>query len=103
MFANAPKGQVNTSNNPTAKTYNPLKNFSVTTGSLSYGEPQGQTIKSIVSSSYTDPAPPFEKTVFIEQIGIYDEDKNLIAIAKLAKPVRKRDTDDITFKLKVDF
>jgi hypothetical protein len=103
MFANAPKGQVNTSNNPTAKTYNPLKNFSVTTGSLSYGEPPDQTIKSIVSSSYTDPAPTFEKTVFIEQIGIYDEDKNLIAIAKLAKPVRKRDTDDITFKLKVDF
>ena len=48
------------------------------------------------------PPPPFEKTVFINKIGIYDENKNLIAVAKLAKPVRKRDSDDLTFKLKLD-
>lgn len=103
MFATARKGEVNSSNNPSSLTFNPITNESITSGSISYSEPTDQTIKSIVSSSYTDPAPPFEKTVFINQIGIYDEDKNLIAIAKLAKPVRKRDTDDITFKLKMDF
>ena len=44
----------------------------------------------------------FEKQVFISEIGIFDEDKNLIAIAKLANPVLKKDTDDMTFKLKLD-
>ena len=103
MFATAPKGEVNSSNNPSALTFNPITNESITSGSISYSEPADQTIKSIVSSSYTAPPPPFEKTVFINKIGIYDENKNLIAVAKLAKPVRKRDSDDLTFKLKLDF
>ena len=43
-----------------------------------------------------------EKQTYISKIGIYDEDKNLIAIAKLAKPVRKTENRDFTFKLKLD-
>ena len=33
---------------------------------------------------------------------VYDEDKNLIAIASLAKPVKKNEDRSYTFKLKLD-
>ena len=56
-----------------------------------------------VRASYSNPEPPFEKTVFIENVGIYDENRNLIAVAKMATPIRKRSSDDLTFKLKLDF
>ena len=44
----------------------------------------------------------YQKQVFISKIGIYDKDKNLIPIAKLAKPVRKTEDLEYTFKLKYD-
>ena len=40
---------------------------------------------------------------FISKIGIYDEKKNLIGVAKLATPVKKTEERDFTFKLKLDF
>ena len=36
-------------------------------------------------------------------VQIYDNDKNLIGIAKLATPVKKTEDRDFTFKLKLDF
>ena len=36
------------------------------------------------------------------QIGIYDKNDNLIMIASLAKPIRKRENDEYTFKLTYD-
>ena len=51
---------------------------------------------------YNDPTASFQKQTYISRVAIYDEDKNLIAIAKLATPVRKRETDSYTFKLKLD-
>ena len=33
---------------------------------------------------------------------IFDEDKNLIGVAKLANPVMKKESEDFTFKLKLD-
>jgi len=104
MFATAPKGKVNYSNNPTSLKYNSNINCSVNySGSNLYVESSDIEIKNISSASYSDPEPTFEKTVYINSVGIYDEDKNLIAVAKMAKPVRKRNTDDLTFKLKLDF
>jgi len=104
MFAKAPKGEINYSNNPTAITYNsdvnPLTNYS---SSNNFVESQDVTVKNISSASYSDPSAPFEKTVYVNSVGIYDENKNLIAIAKMAKPIRKRNSDDLTFKLKLDF
>ena len=34
---------------------------------------------------------------------LYDENKNLIAIAKTATPVKKTEERDLTFKLKLDY
>ncbi len=103
MLAQAPLGMVNYSNNPTSIGYNYSQAVTSSSGSLSYIESDEREVKNIVSSSFADPPPDFKKTVYINQVGIYDENRNLIAIAKLANPVRKRDQDDFTFKLKLDF
>ena len=49
-----------------------------------------------------DEEPEFKKTTYISKIAIYDDQKNIIGIAKLANPVRKRELDSYTFKLKMD-
>ena len=54
------------------------------------------------SSSFADPIPEFSKQTYISKVGIYDKDKNLIAVAKLATPVKKTEERDLTFKLKLD-
>ncbi len=104
MLAHAPYSRLNYSNNPTflsASEVNRINNLTVTTGSNSYIE-RPLKIKNTVSASYTDAEPPFERTVYISKIGIYDKDKNLIGIAKLAKPIRKTEKNDYTFKIKLD-
>ena len=100
MTATAPKGKVNQSNNPTFVQYS-AGNFAAT-GSKSYMENERRVIKNIVSSSYPDPTASFEKTTYISKIGIYDNERNLIGIAKLATPIRKTAARDMTFKIKLD-
>ena len=100
MFANAKKGALNQSNNPTFLQYS-TNNFAGS-GSKSYIENDKLQIKNVVSSAYADPTGSFEKTTYISKVGIYDENQNLIAIAKLATPVRKTVERDFTFKIKLD-
>jgi hypothetical protein len=100
MFATAPKGQLNHSNNPSY-----LKSVTkrdVSTGSYGYIEGEEMRIKNIVSSSYNTPTGSFEKMTYISKVGIYDKNKNLIAVAKPATPIKKSINKDFTFKLKLD-
>jgi hypothetical protein len=100
MLAHADKGKLNHSNNPTYKTAN--QTTLPETGSTSYTEKSNLTIKNIVSSSYADPTGSFQKITYISSVGIYDEDKNLLGIAKMATPVKKSENREFTFKLKLD-
>jgi hypothetical protein len=100
-LAHAKKGELNNSNNPTFLTYGQDNAIISKTGSL-YTENSELTIKNTTKSSYDGYDAAFQKQTWISQIGIYDEDKNLIAIAKLANPVRKTEDRDFTFKLKLD-
>tara|TARA_Y100000593_G_scaffold77699_1_gene143947 strand:+ start:2521 stop:3753 length:1233 start_codon:yes stop_codon:yes gene_type:complete len=100
MFATAPKGELNQSNNPTFVEYS-TGDF-VQTGSKQYKEVTNRQIKNVVSSAYADPTGSFEKTTYISKIGVYDKNKNLIGLAKLATPMRKTAARDFTFKIKVD-
>ena len=99
MLAHAKYGELNHSTNPTFVSSS--DSLSVSTGSYQYIE-QAKEIRNIVSSSFTDEAPKFEKTTYLSKVGIYDKDKNLIGIAKVATPVRKTEADQYTFKLKLD-
>jgi|19_taG_2_1085344.scaffolds.fasta_scaffold00728_4 hypothetical protein len=100
MLAHADKGKLNHSNNPTYKTAN--QTTLPETGSTAYVEKSNLTIKNIVSSSYADPTGSFQKITYISSVGIYDEDKNLLGIAKMATPVKKSENREFTFKLKLD-
>jgi len=100
MLAHAPKNLLNHSNNPTYSASGSV--LLISTGSTAYIEYPKREIKNTVSSSYNDPTGSFKKTTYISQIGIYDKNKNLIAIAKVATPIKKTEDRDFTFKLKMD-
>lgn len=100
MLARAEKGEFNFSNNPTFIEHGQETSASYGINSLS--EKQSLSIKNIVKTNYDEEDPPLEKITYISKVAIYDKDKNLIGIAKVASPVRKRQNDNITFKLKMD-
>ena len=100
LFAHAGKGDLNHSNNRTYVDKN--TQVLMTSGSTGYTQNPEALIKNVVSSSYLDPTGSFTKTTYISKIGIYDKNKNLIAIAKMATPVKKTPSRDFTFKIKFD-
>jgi len=104
MLAQAPLATVNFSNNPTSIDFQHVPTLTSSfSGSNQFIEYDRNPIKNIVSGTWSDPEPSFKRTVYVNYIGVYDDKRNLIAIAKMANPVRKRDIDDFTFKLKLDF
>ena len=72
------------------------------TSSTQYRESDTLEIKNIVKSNFIEPTASFDNVTYINSIGIFDRDRNLIGVAKLASPLRKRETDSFTFKLKYD-
>ena len=129
MLAHAKQGDLNYSNNPTFIEYNDrASGYEVVTqemiddihtdfiqedlGKLArrgitspnkFVEDKELHIANVVKSPYPNTSGSFEKTTYISKIGIYDENKNLIGIAKLATPVKKTESRQYTFKMKVDF
>ena len=102
MFAHAEKGELNHSNNPTYVKYEQKSYIDPIISINSYEEYAKNEIKNTVKYPYENFSGSLEKQTYISKIGIYDENKNLIAIAKLAKPIRKNENRDFTFKLKLD-
>jgi len=106
MFAHAPKGKLNHSNNLTYLDYESSitgsSQFGPETSKRSYVEYEKVKIKNTSKSQFKNYEEDFEKQVYISKIGIYDKDKNLIGIAKLANPIKKKEDRDFTFKLKLD-
>ena len=105
MFAHAPKGELNFSSNPTFKpklTIADSQVYTAVTGALEYIEPHKLTAKNTISSSYAHHSASYQKQTFISYIKIYDENHECIAIAKVAKPIKKLEERGYTFKLKLD-
>jgi len=113
MLAHAKKGELNHSNNPTFINYDQSIQLTTTgsqTSAFTWGpiptdtyiENPELTIKNTVKSNHSKHSASFLKQTYISKVGIYDENRNLIAIAKLATPIRKREDDEYTFKLKLD-
>lgn len=100
MFCEAPAGMLNYSSNPTFVTAN--QNKTAVSSSKFYKEPRDLEIKNVNKLPYNDPSGSFERVTYISQIQIYDEDKNLLGIAKLAKPVKKTEGRSFVFKVKKD-
>ena len=107
MLAHAPKEYLNHSNNPTfiqhlTNSSGQLISQLVYTGSTAYIEDSGMPLTNMVSASYNEPSASFRKHTYISKIGIYDKNRNLIAVAKTATPVKKTEEREYTFKLKMD-
>jgi len=102
MFAHADKNKLNYSMNHTYVDYDSYQSKSNITGSKQYTENNKIDLHNTVSSSFYDYEESFRQQTFINKIGIYDEKKNLIAIANLATPIKKNSERDFTFKLKLD-
>ena len=101
-MTHAKKGELNWSNNPTFITSSASSSYvAPKAGKYRYFENE-LDITNMVSSSFAETTGSFQRTTFISKVGIYDEDKNLIAVASLANPVKKTDERDLTIKLKLD-
>ena len=100
MYMYSEHGEHNYSHNPTFLNEARINN---TEYSLDSFYQKKATIKKINKSHYEDYEADFENTTYISKIGIYDENKNLIAIASLANPVKKNEKRDFMFKVSLDF
>ena len=100
MYMYSEHGEHNYTHNPTFLKEARMQNAEYTPDSLYQKK---TTIKEINKSPYNDDSADFENTTYISKIGIYDEHKNLIAIASLATPVRKTEKRDFMFKVGLDF
>ena len=100
MFAHAPRGLLNHSNNPTYLQYS--QSLDPLTGSHFYAEQSKLQIKNIVSGNFVDLSEDFKKQTYISKIKLYDDKMNCIGIAKVATPIKKTANRDLTFKLKLD-
>ena len=100
MYARAPRGKVNYSNNPTFLEYN--QEQLAFTSSHVYEENKNRLIKNTVSSSYTNYSADFNRQVYISKVAVYDDKKKLIGVATLANPVLKKEEEDLAIKIKLD-
>ena len=108
MFAEAESGDLNSSQNPTwisssMKGWTDKANKKVKFDRGTFREPEFLEIKNTTQNDFCLSEEDFEKQVFISKVGVFDKDKNLIGVAKLANPVLKKESDDFTFKIKMDF
>ena len=100
MFAYAEKGEFNYSNNPSFVVLDTDKENVITKSS--YEEPIKE-IKNIAKSEHAHISASFENITYISKVGIYDDRKNLIAIATLANPIKKKPNRDYMIKMRLDF
>lgn len=100
LMTHAEKGEFNYSNNPTFIDYDTPQTASF---DKDYYKEDVSLIKNINKSKYENYEEDFQNITYISQIGIYDIDRNLIAVAKLANPVKKTEIQDYLFKLRLDF
>jgi len=102
MFAHADKNKLNYSTNQTFVNYASASANLPITSSKVYIENNEVPLANTVSSSFYNYEERFKHQTFINKIGIYDEKKDLIAVANLATPIKKTAERDFTFKLKLD-
>jgi len=102
MFCHAEKGELNFSNNPTALNIDHSASIvGFTAGNFSYSDNEVE-IKNIASSSFHKGEDEFRKVTYISKVGVYDENNNLLMTVDLARPYKKEEKDNYTFKIKYD-
>ena len=102
MLCHANKGELNYSNNPTFVDINQSGSIiGFSSGSFVYSDNE-VSIKNIASSSFHKGEDEFRKVTYLSKVGVYDEDNNLLMTVDLARPYKKEEKDNFTFKIKYD-
>ena len=96
-IVHAEKDELNHSNNPTS-----AKVTIDTEDSRRYKESANREPTNTVKPLSEGTIPDLEKQTFITKVGLYNKNKELIAVATLANPLRKTENREFTFKLKLD-
>lgn len=99
MFAHARKNELNHSNNPS---WLKVRNSPASISDKKYTESSNREIRNISKNELIEAEPVFKKETYISKIAIYDKHKKIIGYAKLARPIRKTEERELTFKLKLD-
>jgi len=100
MMCHAEVGEINHSNNPTfLEKGQTLVKKSTSAG---YVENDKLAIKNVEKSPYSNTDADFKKVTYISKVAIMDERGEVIAIAKLATPLKKTESRNYTVKLKLD-
>ncbi len=103
MYAHAPRGELNNSNNPTfLQSGQALYTSSLEQTGTLYRENERAIIKNTVYSPYDNNTEAFQKHTYLSKVVIYDEYMNVLGVAKVAKPVKKTEDREFSFKLKLD-
>lgn len=98
-FVVAEKNQLNHSNN---LTYIQSGSYRAEFNEAHFIEDEDMVVKKTNKSPFISGSAIFEKQTFITNIGLYDKEKNLIAIGSLANPVKKTENREYLFKLRLD-
>ena len=102
MFCHADKGELNYSNNPTYLNIEDSGSIvGFNTSDYTYSDHQ-VGIKNIASSSFYKGEDDFRKVTYPSKVGVYDENNNLLMTVDLARPYKKEEKDNFTFKIKYD-
>ncbi len=102
MFCHAEKGELNYSNNPTFKMIQHSSSIvSFSSGSYTYSDKETQLVN-VASSSFYKGEDDFRKVTYLSKVGVYDENDNLLMTVDLARPYKKEEDNDMTFKIKYD-
>jgi len=103
MYAHAPRAELNHTNNPTFIQSDQILHTTASNGSGTlYAENEKALIKNTVFSPYDNNEEAFQKHTYISKVAIYDEHMNILGVAKVAKPVKKTEDREFSFKLKID-
>ena len=102
MFCHADKGELNYSNNPSHLNIEHSGSIvGFNTSDYTYSDHE-VGIKNIASSSFYKGEDDFRKVTYPSKVGVYDEDNNLLMTVDLARPYKKEEKDNFTFKIKYD-
>ncbi len=71
-------------------------------GRTFFKENEDIVIKNTSKSPFVSGSANYEKQTFITKIGLYDENKKLIAVGNLANPIRKTENREYMLKLRLD-
>ena len=99
MYAYAEKSEENYSLNPTYLEYLSSSNYSF---SGSHYIERRRNVKKINKSLYKEHEEEYSGETYISKVGIYDKQKNLIAVVSLANPIRKVEKKDFMIKMSID-